>query len=77
MAGDFSYRFVIPPLRKKSRSARLFGCKRPHHGSLSHQLFAGLRLAALEIHFCFTLTFKILGRIAEDFSYLYLNTLYQ
>ena len=24
--GDFSYRSVIPPLRKKSRSARLFGC---------------------------------------------------
>ena len=33
-SGDFLCRSVIPPLRKKSRSARLFGCKRPHDGLL-------------------------------------------
>ena len=30
-----SLRSLAPPFRKKSRSARLFGCKRPHDGSLS------------------------------------------
>ncbi len=29
--------------RKKSRSARLFSCKRPHDGSLSLPIFCGLR----------------------------------
>ena len=34
---------VAPPFRKKSRSARLFGCKRPHDGSLSLPTFCELR----------------------------------
>lgn len=77
MAGDFSYRFVIPPLRKKSRSARLFGCKCPHHGSLSLPTFCRFAPCGTGDSFCLALTFKILDRMAEDFSYLYLNTLYQ
>ena len=32
-------RFTVPPFRKKSRSAHLFGCKRPHNGSLSLTTF--------------------------------------
>ena len=31
---------AIPPFPQKSRSARLFGCKRPHDGSLSLPTFA-------------------------------------
>ncbi len=31
---------AIPPFPQKSRSARLFGCKRPHYGSLSLPTFA-------------------------------------
>ena len=33
---------VAPPLRKRSRSARLLGCKRPRNGSLSLPTFCGL-----------------------------------
>ncbi len=40
-AGDFSYRSVIPPFRKKSRFARLLSCKRPRGGSLSLPTFCG------------------------------------
>ena len=32
--------YATPPLPQKSRSARLFGCKRPHDGSLSLPTFA-------------------------------------
>ena len=32
-------RSTVPPFRKKSRSAHLFGCKRPHNGSLSFPTF--------------------------------------
>ena len=34
-----SARSLAPPFRKKSRSAHLFGCKRPHDGSLSLTTF--------------------------------------
>ena len=34
-----SARSLAPPFRKKSRSAHLFGCKRPHDGSLSLPTF--------------------------------------
>jgi len=44
LAGDFSYHSVISPLREKSRSARLFGCKRPHGGSAATNF---LRVCAL------------------------------
>ena len=32
--------YATPPFSQKSRSARLFGCKRPHDGSLSLPTFA-------------------------------------
>ena len=32
--------YATPPFPQKSRSARLFGCKRPHYGSLSLPTFA-------------------------------------
>ena len=32
--------YAAPPFPQKSRSARLFGCKRPHNGSLSLPTFA-------------------------------------
>ena len=32
--------YATPPFPQKSRSARLFGCKRPHDGSLSLPTFA-------------------------------------
>ena len=32
--------YATPPFPQKSRSARLFGCKRPHNGSLSLPTFA-------------------------------------
>ena len=38
-----SARSLAPPFRKKSRSAHLFGCKRPHNGSLSLPTFCELR----------------------------------
>ena len=56
MAGDFSYRSVIPPLRKKSRSARLLGCKRPRDGSLSLPTFCGFVPCGAGDSFCLTLT---------------------
>ena len=34
---------AAPPLRKRSRSARLLGCKRPRNGLLSLPTFCGLR----------------------------------
>ena len=34
---------AAPPFCKRSRSARLFGCKRPHDGLLSLPTFCGLR----------------------------------
>ena len=36
-----SARFLAPPLRKKSRSRRLFACKRAHNGSGSLPTFCG------------------------------------
>ena len=36
-----SARTLAPPLRKRSRSARLLGCKRPRDGSLSLPTFCG------------------------------------
>lgn len=43
MAGDFSYRFVIPPFRKKSRLLRLCPCKRGHDASALLPTFCGMR----------------------------------
>ena len=37
---------VVPPFRNRSRSSRLFGCKRPHDGSLSLPTFADSRTGA-------------------------------
>ncbi len=37
---------VASPFRKKSRSARLFACKRAHNGSLSLPNFCGTLLTA-------------------------------
>ena len=37
---------VVPPFRNRSRSSRLFGCKRPHDGSLSLPTFADSRIGA-------------------------------
>ena len=37
--------YATPPLPQKSRSARLFGCKRPHDGSPSLPTFADLYIA--------------------------------
>ena len=37
---------VVPPFRNRSRSSRLFGCKRPHDGSLSLPIFADSRTGA-------------------------------
>ena len=34
---------AAPPFRKRSRSARLFACKRAHHGALSLSTFCGIR----------------------------------
>ena len=46
--GDFLFcekspfaHFTAPPFRKKSRSAHLLGCKRPHYGSLLLPTFCG------------------------------------
>ena len=38
-------RYATPPFPQKSRSARLFGCKRPLDGSLSLPTFADLYIA--------------------------------
>ena len=38
--------YATPPFPQKSRSARLFGCKRPHYGSLSLPTFADCRTTA-------------------------------
>ncbi len=38
--------YATPPFPQKSRSARLFGCKRSHDGSLSLPTFADYRTAA-------------------------------
>ena len=35
---------VVPPFRNRSRSSRLFGCKRPHNGFVSLPLCFGLLL---------------------------------
>ncbi len=43
LAGDFSYRSVIPPLRKKSRLLRLCPCKRGHDASAALPTFCGIR----------------------------------
>ena len=62
MAGDFSYRFVIPPFRKKSRLLRLCPCKRGHDASAALPTFCGMRegsnslLKNTEDSFCLTLT---------------------
>ena len=37
---------VVSPFRNRSRSSRLFGCKRPHDGSLSLPTFADSRTGA-------------------------------
>ncbi|MDY4910222.1 MAG: hypothetical protein SO149_08495, partial [Candidatus Fimenecus sp.] len=37
--------YATPPFPQKSRSACLFGCKRPHDGSLSLPTFADLYIA--------------------------------
>ena len=44
-------RYATPPFPQKSRSARLFGCKRPLDGSLSLPTFADLYIAfSRELH---------------------------
>ena len=43
-AGIFSYASLLLLFRKKARSARLLGCKRPHNDSLSLPPFCELRL---------------------------------
>ena len=42
---------VVPPFRNRSRSSRLFGCKRPHNGFVSLPPCFGL-LLVFQIHFC-------------------------
>ena len=42
---------AAPPLRNRSRSSRLFGCKRPHNGFVSLPLCFGL-LLVFQTHFC-------------------------
>ena len=37
---------VVPPFRNRSRSSRLFGCKRPHDGFVSLPTFADSRTGA-------------------------------
>ena len=44
--------YATPPLPQKSRSARLFGCKRPHDGSLSLPTFAVVRECVVYIEQC-------------------------
>jgi hypothetical protein len=39
----FLTHYATPPFPQKSRSARLFGCKRPHGSSLSLSTFAAVR----------------------------------
>ena len=41
----FLTHYATPPFPQKSRSARLFGCKRPHDGSLSLPTFADFYIA--------------------------------
>ena len=41
---------AAPPFRKKSRSARLLGCKRPRCGSLSLPTFCGFMLLSILHH---------------------------
>ena len=43
---------VAPPHRKKSRSARLFGCKRPRDGTLSLPTFCGYNPKRLKRIYC-------------------------
>ncbi len=45
-AEDFSYRSIIPSLRKKSRLLRLCPCKHGHDASAALPTFCGLRLPA-------------------------------
>ena len=40
---------IVPPLRKKSRSAHLFVCKRTHDGSLSLPTFCGYEEVGLSV----------------------------
>ena len=48
--------YATPPFPQKSRSARLFGCKRPHDGSLSLPTFADLYIAfSRELHIILTI----------------------
>ena len=50
MAGDFSYRSVIPSAQKVPFAAGYLLVNAGMTPPLRYQLFAGLRLAALEIH---------------------------
>ena len=62
LAGDFSYHFVIPPFRKKSRLLRLCPCKRGHDASAALPTFCGMREGSNSLlkntgdSFCLTLT---------------------
>ena len=64
LAGDFSYRFVIPPFRKKSRLLRLFACKRAHNASAALPTFCGMHESSncprkmVRDSFCLTFTKK-------------------
>jgi hypothetical protein len=64
MAGDFSYRSVIPPLRKKSRLLRLCPCKRGHDASASLPTFCGMHEGSNSLlkntgdSFCLTFTYS-------------------
>ena len=42
---------AAPPFRNRSRSSRLFGCKRPHNGFVSLPPCFGL-LLVFQMHFC-------------------------
>ena len=67
-----SARFLAPPFRKKSRSAHLFDCKRPHDGSLSLPTFCEFERVQLPPPKCRKYFFMWLRHFVEPVTLVWL-----
>ncbi len=64
-SGHFSYASLLLLLRKKSRSARLLGCKRPHNNSLSLPTFCDF-YSTVKLYRSYT-TLELVGFVPASF----------
>lgn len=74
-AEDFSYRSIIPSLRKKSRLLRLCPCKHGHDASAALPTFCGFATCGAGDSFCLTFTNQSANfgiKIALQFEGLFL-----